>query len=112
MVRGCFGNRLRPGWQQVIDEFRAAYLATGLSMTTKLHVILSHVRAFCELKGVGLGIFSEQPGETLHHDFLKTLANINPPKKKSHPNYGAKVKKAFDIVNGRNAMRRGRQRAR
>ncbi len=41
----------------------------GISVTPKVHIVMSHVGEYCQRKGKGLGCFNEQPGEAVHHDF-------------------------------------------
>ena len=41
----------------------------GISVTPKVHAVFHHIIEFCEFSGMGLGAFSEQTSEALHHKF-------------------------------------------
>lgn len=47
------------------------YQATGLSVTLKIHVIFEHLVKCISFLNSPLGPCSEQPGETVHSEFLK-----------------------------------------
>ena len=58
--KACFGQVLDPSYLMAIENFRIAYLALGIKITPKVHIVLEHVGEFCERHGQGLGFFSEQ----------------------------------------------------
>ena len=73
IVDACFGTRLDESaeshmknleqcFKSLIDDF-------GVSMTPKFHILLEHVIPFCTQREEGLGMYSEQAGESVHHDF-------------------------------------------
>ncbi|CAH1107748.1 unnamed protein product [Psylliodes chrysocephalus] len=60
-----------------VNELRRAFLATGISETLKIHVLTRHLTDCLEfLSGFGLGDWSEQAGESVHHEFLKFCIDI------------------------------------
>ncbi len=44
----------------------------AIPVTPKIHAIFDHIAEFCQKRGIGLGNFSEQASESVHHDFQKT----------------------------------------
>lgn len=63
------GNKLDPNYKEKIATFKRNYLDLKVSVTPKVHAVFCHVEDFCELKNIGLGIYSEQAMKTVHHDF-------------------------------------------
>ena len=98
--QSCFGQELTFNYKSTIEEFKKAYLSLGISITPKVHAIIgtktgpleSHVIAFCDLKGKGLGYYSEQASESVHHDFGMTWARYK--LQEDDPNYGANLLKS------------------
>lgn len=77
-----------------IKNLKKAIEATEVSQTLKLHVILKHTEQCLHyLKNKGLGIWSEQAGESIHREFLnywkKYKINIM-----DDPTYSIRLKKA------------------
>ena len=60
--KSCFGEDLETSYKDDINEFREEYLKTGMSITTKIHIIFEHVEEFCTEHNKGLGHYSEQAG--------------------------------------------------
>ena len=60
--KSCFGEDLEKSFEDDIDEFKDAYVKTGMSVTTKIHIIFEHVKDFCLEHNKGLGHYSEQAG--------------------------------------------------
>ena len=48
----------------------------GISVTPKVHAVFYHIEEFCEYTGVGLGPYSEQTVEALHHEFNQCWGNF------------------------------------
>lgn len=75
IVNSCFSNAQKVDsleLQKNICDLRKSFASTGVSVTLKVHVLLNHVLdALSYLNGTGLGIWSEQAGESVHHDFLQ-----------------------------------------
>ena len=72
-IDSTFGFTLDPNYQEVIDRFKKSFdnlrSMFGVSVTTKLHIIFTHVSQFIELTGKPLGEFSEQELENSHSAF-------------------------------------------
>ena len=75
VVEACYGKNLLPDFQRRIAVFTMDYLKLGISVTPKVHAVFFHVAEFCLLTGQGLGPWSEQAGESVHHDFKQTWKN-------------------------------------
>ena len=69
VVKSCFGSELSPGYVDNIREFTDKFKKLDISVTPKVHAVMHHVEEFCEIKGKGLGPWSEQTSESIHHDF-------------------------------------------
>ncbi|CAH0552491.1 unnamed protein product [Brassicogethes aeneus] len=75
MVNLCFSTERRgsiDALDKIIEELKKALLATGVSITLKIHVLLEHVKPTLSLlkNSEGLGKWSEQAGESVHREFL------------------------------------------
>ncbi|CAH0560625.1 unnamed protein product [Brassicogethes aeneus] len=57
--------------EKYINDLNTAFKATGISQTLKIHVLLSHLRESLSILEDGLGLWSEQSGESAHREFLK-----------------------------------------
>jgi hypothetical protein len=72
----CFGQNLDPYFESSIQDFGLAYLQLGIPVTSKVHTVLVHVKQFLNKQnGQGLGVWSEQALESLHHDFNQLRVN-------------------------------------
>ena len=73
VVESCLSLDLDPEFESYIELLKESYkkfiLYFGLSVTPKFHMIFDHIVPFCKEKQSGLGIFSEQASESIHHDF-------------------------------------------
>ena len=58
--KACFGHNLDKDYLTHIKNFGDAYLALGIEITPKVHIVLEHVGEFCGRHEQGLGFFSEQ----------------------------------------------------
>lgn len=78
VVNCCFtSGKVGPSLDAYIKELEYALNGIDkLSETLKIHVILSHVKESLQFieKNNGLGFWSEQSGESIHHEFLKFWA--------------------------------------
>ena len=99
IVISCFGELLTPTYVSDITEFRQAFLDTELSITPKIHAILTHVPQFYQMKNQGLGLFSEQAGESVHHDFSVHWERFKVPFQ--HQVFGNRLAKAVMNYNSR-----------
>jgi len=48
VVHGCFSLNLDSKFKDYIKSFKASYMALGISITPKIHIIFEHVSEFCE----------------------------------------------------------------
>ena len=62
----CFGQDLKPGYEQNIDAFSALFDELKISETPKIHYIKRHVKEFCQMTRKALGQYSEQASESVH----------------------------------------------
>ena len=92
----CFSTRkASPDTSKHISELKTLFEGSDLHETLKIHVILNHVEdclATIE-DNQGLGLWSEQAGESIHREFLKYWDSykIN---LLSDPSYGERLMKA------------------
>ena len=72
----------------------------GISVTPKVHAVMHHVDDFCEMTGRGLGSWSEQTGESVHHDINETWKKfkINDVER---PVYAEHLLKAVSMYNSK-----------
>ena len=79
VVESCFSHQLLPDFLDRIDEFRESYLRLHIPVTPKVHAVLFHFAEFCAMKNQGLGPWSEQTSESVHHDFATIWENYKNP---------------------------------
>lgn len=98
VVGACYGYELHPDYKEKIKNFTNAYLALKIRVTPKVHAVMHHITDFCHLTGRGLGPWSEQTSEAIHHDFNQTWKRfkINGTKNK---NYGKHFLQAVSMYN-------------
>ena len=59
-------------FEKAIDDFLDFFIDLEIKIkSTKLHILFCHVKEFCKKNGYGLGVYSEQAGETIHSRFSK-----------------------------------------
>ena len=90
--KSCFSTKLREDWSDALDEFKVEVTdlvkdknIPSMTCTLKIHVILGHVREYCEDEIAvrpdeprGLGYVSTQALESMHSSFDKHLETFNP----------------------------------
>ncbi|CAH1104321.1 unnamed protein product [Psylliodes chrysocephalus] len=96
LVENCFCVERGPcNVEKLVGDLHKAVESTGVSITLKLHVILTHLKGSLEFlnANTGLGLWSEQAGESVHHEFLKywDRYKINAI---DAPSYGEKLRRA------------------
>lgn len=69
----CFSARaVGPDLDNHIYELNKAFRGLDVSETLKIHVALKHIKDCLQFLGYyGLGLWSEQAGESIHREFLK-----------------------------------------
>ena len=93
VVESCYSTILLDNYKQKIEEFRQKYITLKISVTPKIHAVFFHVAEFCEIVQTGLGPWSEQTAESLHHDFGQMWKNFKVDI--DHPEY---AKRLYDAV--------------
>ncbi|CAH0560526.1 unnamed protein product [Brassicogethes aeneus] len=103
VVDSCFLNELDPNYQMYINQFKTTYLNLNISVTpwfAKVHAVFYHVAESCKKTGRGLGYYSEQAMESVHHDFnelwKRFKVDIN------NARYGCQLLKAVSQYNSFN----------
>ena len=74
-------------------------MVLGISITPKVHCVFRHVQEFCECKGCGLGVDSEQVVENSHYDFFK-IEQWYPTNLETDPNCAQKMLRKVNRYNG------------
>ena len=98
VVASCYGKELRPDFLDKIRIFTRDYMRLGISVTPKVHAVMYHVGEFCALTGMGLAPWSEQTGESVHHDFNETWKKFK-VNNVQRPIYAAQLLKAVCMYN-------------
>ena len=99
VVSACYGFELAPDYDDKISKFSRAYLDLKINVTPKIHAVMHHVSEFCSLTGGrGLGPWSEQTGESIHHDFKQTWQRLE-INKTEHKLYGKNLLQAVSTYN-------------
>ena len=97
VVDACFSIDLDPNFDVYIDEFKQSYMDLKIPVTPKIHSIFFHVRDFCKEKEKGLGFFTEQAVESIHHDFKENWKNFKVPI--THPEYSERLLRTVCVYN-------------
>lgn len=71
VVEATFGCKyLKGDVSQLVVNFTDAFMALGLSIPLKVHCVMEHlIPGLANLGGRGMGLTSEQTGESFHHHF-------------------------------------------
>ena len=98
VVASCYGSQLAENYEDKIERFQQCYMNLNIPVTPKVHAVFYHVIDFCKMTGLGLGPWSEQCSESVHHDFKKVWENFK-VKDTDHPKYGPKLREAVCMYN-------------
>ena len=101
VLSSCYGNDLTKDYKDKLEEFRSSFLALNISVTPKVHAVMFHIEEFCEHSGTGLGPYSEQTSESLHHEWKKTRSDYH-VKQTSNPKYSENLLAAVRKFNSLN----------
>ena len=72
VISSCYGSELHLEFEYKIATFAKYYMKLGISLIPKIHTAIFHIIEFCKITGQGPGPWSEQTGESVHHDFEET----------------------------------------
>ena len=89
VIHSCFGMELSEGWKANIQHFAKTWEnlvdffdtypfeepQSKIMYTEKVHVLIHHVPQYCTMYNTGLGVWSEQAGESLHKKRRKHKEN-------------------------------------
>lgn len=71
VVESCFGaTKNTQDMDKLIRNLKRQVTSTGISITLKIHIAMEHIQECLQiLPGTGLGLWSEQAGESIHREF-------------------------------------------
>lgn len=90
----CFGQELKEGYENCIEQFSKVYRSLdNMTITPKIHIVEHHLLDFFNKigeKGRGLGWYSEQGFEAMHHDMKQEWERVKicDP---DHPDFGKRL---------------------
>ena len=104
VVHSCFAQNLDLNYDTYIQQFMSTYRSLGISVTLKLHILERHTREFLiefggEESGLGLGYYSEQAFESMHHDTEEEEGRM--PLLETHPQFGPSLASLICRMNGK-----------
>ena len=99
LVDECFSTKLvdMDKAKRFLSEFQKSYKTTGVSCTPKVHTFLHHLVRTLKLpyfKGRGLGVCTEQAGESFHSFFKESFWKKREIKQITHPQYAERLRLA------------------
>ena len=78
VVDSCFGFDLDTNYQNIIQNFKEAYIdlvnLSYISITQKFQIIFYHITEFCERNHSGLSMHSERASDAVYSNFQKNCA--------------------------------------
>ena len=96
----CFGNTCDSDYLEHIKDFGSKYLRLNIGIPPKIHCILVHVPQFlADKEGKGLGVWSEQASESVHHDFSSLWAAGSYKRALCHKDYESQLYKCVVTYN-------------
>ena len=104
VVHSCFGVTLYDSYRSDILAFKESYLSLGITVTPKAHILFQHATEFLELvqteeEKLGLGYFSEQSFESMHHDVKVLWDKVKVTA--GHPDFPEKLRDFIAAYNAR-----------
>ena len=98
LLKTCFSTKVvKDDINELVEKSKFKCLQTGLSVTLKVHVILDHLVPTLNLphfEGRGLGVCTEQAGESIHSHFKENFWKKWHISSLEHPQYSKNLKKA------------------
>ena len=73
-----------------------------MSITPKLHILITHVEQWVDLFGRALGKEGEHSGEAVQHIWRRFLESLGEPKKNESPAWVKFISKALLMFNASN----------
>ena len=99
----CFGQELHDGYEDCINQFSKVYRSLdNMTITPKVHIVQHHLVDFFQQGNEivhGLGWYSEQSFEAMHHDMKEEWERL----KICDPNHPDFAQRLFDFVVAYNA---------
>ena len=101
LSESCFSFSLSPDFETKIEKFKICILHLKeilpahnqtLKISWKLHIVLYHLKPFCQKKKTGLAAFAEQAIESVHSKFTPTWKRYKVSKQ--HSMNGVSLKRA------------------
>ena len=93
---------------KLIEKFSAAVRACDISVTPTIHGIETEIKKFFDLNGTefGLGLFTEQAGKSVHHDFEDKVYDSTYRRDPRHPDHGRLLMKCVAKYNSKHVGRK------
>ena len=99
VVSGCFGYKLASNYAKLLDDFTTAVwelisvcksnLNIVLTVTWKVHMVVTHIKPELDRTGEGLGKDSEQTGEAGHAKMKREMARFK--RDEANPQHGERM---------------------
>ena len=93
-----YGDRIKE-FKRSLNHLRDAK-GKPINIINKMHILFEHVEDFCILTNRGLGYYSEQAKEAIHHDFKSTQSLYTTKQDKA--SYGDRMTGAVVKCNSKN----------
>ena len=89
LVTACFGvGKVKCDITKLLENLVIHYMAIESSVTLKAHIVFEHlIPGLANLGGEGMGLTSEQAGESIHHEFDHNYWSRYKINLISNPNY-------------------------
>jgi hypothetical protein len=98
VVHACYSQTLDDDYERIIEKFKVSFLSLRISVTPKVHAVFHHVAEFCTKTEMGLGPWSEQTSEAVHHDFEQMWKHFK-VKDEETTKYGENLLRAVQMYN-------------
>ena len=109
VTRACFSRKLETDWEKVIESFISSvwelisfyrlYLNLELSVTWKVHMVVTHLKRRLGRLGEGLADYSEQTGESGHHKVEVEMSRFHLAE--DNPRHGERMLAGASRFNGK-----------
>lgn len=76
VVHSCFGRHLHDNFEEKIESLEYILDKYCIDYTPKIHFIIEHLVDYLKNEGCGLGVFSEQALEAVHHKWKLFFENF------------------------------------